>query len=1181
MALIVDPEWMIQQLRLTYLRKVDDHFGPRIISFPSSDGTNAPQSIERAQGLAPAPPTKHTSDISAGLRGPVGSIYSQNQSSDSHVSMSGLDDPLRHPELSIAYSPTLSTPAHFASPRRAPQALGAFTLSPPPQQASRLRSDGDLRSSSAAAELHPRADGKPSLSTQHHQHSLLRDRALPSSSSLGPSNNNKGLRYTQTIFGPGRTGALGMRVSGKRTPASNPRSVAREQESDSATHLGPPSRRRRGSSSRNEPASTYQGRSLFPSPASLLRRSSSGTGTTTSDPLVPPPTLAGRHSLDTPPVPRVSIRGPTAEDWPEPPLAEAQSFRGSQSWKPSSPSLLAQARETTSLEASSEAETENTADTGEFSPAMLPGPLPSQSELFAAPASSSSVGQHASSQSLQPTLHMAPGPARRRSASASATDTLSGAGRSKLRQMDNYHSTIDVADDALSSTTSGSTSAQLKETLEDSESEAIDTAQPSWHPPAQRVLQHLRSDSSLSSLASHPADEGQTPLLTRTFSNRQVPLNATAEPVSPTRRLRYSMDGTPKLDDYQFESSIRNASQEGLAASPFSGGEDTFPKALSTSQQEFAVTVGGSASPLAPIDSIQGDIVTDSSKLVPGGTPDEAHLDRPKPSTEALIAARSKLRRPSRSQAREQTLEERQKQRQKQQNAWFQSQAIGNAQVAQRHAQPKKSALSALLQKQSVEPENPFAHFYAGIAGRNAQGRSGSMRIDMYFPWATATSGTTSASSPNGAVSVEARSKCLRLDVRKDATMEELIGYGLYCYVEEGWSPAPEDGGDPDQRLSTTGWILRIVEDGEIDDDYPAIDRSLIVGKFGQDEFAIVVASAQQAKQNEATQGSVNRRVSRLTAPLAQPRPQHLNSAAVASSPSSLAPPPAVPGAAAAAAGVTGGRLGAPRGGPTGGGPNNITATQAPAGSLISVAGTPIIASSVLSKSTAAANSGIFLRVAVTPNAQVRYKTTLNVPSETYLADVLDLICKKRSLANPDEWAFVVPDKNIVVPLDRTVESLQGSHDLALVKRSTLGAQGDQAALASQSTNPNASIFKRLSEPAQPRYNAAKDVTSTYKSWTVNRKMPMFVGRHERTLTIDGDWIHIIPTDTRAFYAHAASFPILDVVSCKQSLKMPQNFKLIFSRENDQKRYDLEAEDSKQAADIAFEITMRKRASKK
>ena len=81
-----------------------------------------------------------------------------------------------------------------------------------------------------------------------------------------------------------------------------------------------------------------------------------------------------------------------------------------------------------------------------------------------------------------------------------------------------------------------------------------------------------------------------------------------------------------------------------------------------------------------------------------------------------------------------------------------------------------------------------------------------------------------------------------------------------------------------------------------------------------------------------------------------------------------------------------------------------------------------------------------------------------------------------------------------------------------------------------------ASIFKRMSEVPDLDYNTSQDFTAAYKvrkktrfstlaSWqwqqfffkhqsrcqkyTVYRKMPMIVGKHERTLAIDGPYIHV------------------------------------------------------------------------
>lgn len=213
--------------------------------------------------------------------------------------------------------------------------------------------------------------------------------------------------------------------------------------------------------------------------------------------------------------------------------------------------------------------------------------------------------------------------------------------------------------------------------------------------------------------------------------------------------------------------------------------------------------------------------------------------------------------------------------RTKAQNEWFASLKTDPSTIASRHSQPKVSALSALLRNQSSGVSNAFAAFYAGIAGRADSHPS--TTVELYFPFAVSGQQQPASGSklPSGALSVDTKAKSMKLCVRKDATMEELIGYGLYCYVEEGWAPKLDEGVSGDERdikLSTIGWTLRIVEDGEVDDDYPgeqylhthslklgscadfsvsfalAIDRSLTVGKFGGDEFAICEASAAQSK---------------------------------------------------------------------------------------------------------------------------------------------------------------------------------------------------------------------------------------------------------------------------------------------------------------------------------------------
>lgn len=122
------------------------------------------------------------------------------------------------------------------------------------------------------------------------------------------------------------------------------------------------------------------------------------------------------------------------------------------------------------------------------------------------------------------------------------------------------------------------------------------------------------------------------------------------------------------------------------------------------------------------------------------------------------------------------------------------------------------------------------------------------------------------------------------------------------------------------------------------------------------------------------------------------------------------------------------------------------------------------------------------------------------------MAEVLDIICNKRKLSNPKDYALVV-DMNpmkILIPLDRTVKSLQGKRDLVLIKKNMLQHYGVEISKgrAGRSTDPNgkqsllymnenrgnrtydgvclASIFKRNSEVPEV-YSSVFDYTTAYK----------------------------------------------------------------------------------------------------
>jgi target of rapamycin complex 2 subunit MAPKAP1 len=64
----------------------------------------------------------------------------------------------------------------------------------------------------------------------------------------------------------------------------------------------------------------------------------------------------------------------------------------------------------------------------------------------------------------------------------------------------------------------------------------------------------------------------------------------------------------------------------------------------------------------------------------------------------------------------------------------------------------------------------------------------------------------------------------MRLSVRKDATVEEVLGFALWSYWEAGWLPRldEEDLNVLEESLSAVGWVMKIAEDdGEVDEDFP------------------------------------------------------------------------------------------------------------------------------------------------------------------------------------------------------------------------------------------------------------------------------------------------------------------------------------------------------------------------
>jgi len=135
---------------------------------------------------------------------------------------------------------------------------------------------------------------------------------------------------------------------------------------------------------------------------------------------------------------------------------------------------------------------------------------------------------------------------------------------------------------------------------------------------------------------------------------------------------------------------------------------------------------------------------------------------------------------------------------------------------------PLISNLSQLL-KQNSSSSNPFSdyRFFSG------KGDPDSMELMIYLPFS------------------DEPEKPLQIMVKKTATVEDVIGYSLYEYNEAERQPVITSD------LDVPYWNMRIVEDdGEIDEDFPALERSRKIQKFAFDSFAICKASQAEASKN-------------------------------------------------------------------------------------------------------------------------------------------------------------------------------------------------------------------------------------------------------------------------------------------------------------------------------------------
>jgi hypothetical protein len=447
-----------------------------------------------------------------------------------------------------------------------------------------------------------------------------------------------------------------------------------------------------------------------------------------------------------------------------------------------------------------------------------------------------------------------------------------------------------------------------------------------------------------------------------------------------------------------------------------------------------------------------------------------------------------------------------------------------------------KSLLTAAINAKRTKAAMPFEKF-ASLSG---QGDPNPLKLRIWAPF---------SSSSDKYYEVLIRRHVYGSETGdRQVTVADLIGLSLWRYSEEHLEPVLVT-----EKLNVNRWTLRLVEDDEVDYDFPALDRTKPVVAFTTvnnraararsgakpyDEFALVEATEEQFKQNQTT------------------TPQFQQESASDAGDDDLFVPKLQPTLVV----------------PTIGSSirNPVLTTMSALRSNTLLADAPIPTSASTSPSSRAPSSAHkLIRIHIhSSDAAPGQMVTLDVPTTTYLAEILDMVCKKRQLDKANH-VLKLTGSTTVVLLDRTLESLGRATDLDLFRRrfatdGPLTMSGSPSSSPrtptlhsdSTSTTPFRKIRKQHLPTTHPLASTATLASmkqdevgsANYRKYTVWRKQPMrFVGLNERVIAIDGEYLHVLPGGTGKMFegqGKSTTVHFSNVIGCKVSRKHPSNFKV-------------------------------------
>ncbi|QDS74681.1 hypothetical protein FKW77_000219 [Venturia effusa] len=474
------------------------------------------------------------------------------------------------------------------------------------------------------------------------------------------------------------------------------------------------------------------------------------------------------------------------------------------------------------------------------------------------------------------------------------------------------------------------------------------------------------------------------------------------------------------------------------------------------------------------------------------------------------------------------------------------------------------SALTLALKAKNKAPESPFDRF-ATVSGK---GDPNPLYIKVYVP---------SSAKPSEPFEILLRKMT---DGGGPVTVAEAVGFALFRYGEEKLEPAI-----PLSKMNVNRWEFRMVEDGEVEEDFPALKRTKNMNDFTSnnnrpprarsrekpwDEFGLVEASDASFKENEILTPEYSKQAAEALASAQE---------TVSTQTAALAPPQAVP---------------------------TLVSSPTPSYGRHPITGPSFSASTLRTESkqlldqpaaptpTATPRTGAPKSITIhfMSDEFLRRTTVIEVTTDTYIAEVFDQACKRLGV-DKASYVLKVSGSSTVAPSDRTVEALGVRTDLDLQRRrfigdGTLGLSGSPG-----SSSPNAPLLiqpggqpkrgkKGTSNAPYASLSALAAHASTYKRYNVTRKQPMsFSSTSSRVLALDGEYFHIMPSSGEHNLPGARLFEqpgkvttvhFSSVVGSKVSSRHPKAFKINIFKERETKRYDFEATTAAEAKEIVAEV---------